>query len=439
MTFQLPFVTEPDPLVTGEGAIDPLGLANIGDKLAEQILPGLRARMSRVRFVTAMAVAASVCDGLEDEIAADGVTSSAIAFEWFLADAFARAESRDLVRRTPGIDKARAARQNGLRLCARTYLKTPSVFGFNGVYKSLARHIGVVDEEMRLGETGHALLDIWEHEQGVSGFVARAAGGSSRPELKSTLRAAVEDALTDGYASRSSGWQGWAFFLEHLVPSRIGCQEAAFIRRLLEDPKGGTRGEVLALVDATAFDSDDVPEHVVAKEILRYSSEALKDGLVAIQAYEDYCRQIETGFGWLIWLSSARGAQSTGPDNLAAIPDVQKATARLGKELAAAERALAIVPAALLNDFEELTAYFREVKTPQDLYHCLLRRHGDIQKQKPPNGKREWFEYAADGNVMVRIPYRAAEPPEPSSAWPRPYRLNTVRQFAFDLGRSANA
>ena len=70
----LPILTLPDPVTTGEGVLDPLGLATIGERLAEQILPGLRARMQRPRFVTAIAACAAVCDGSEDRIASDNVT-----------------------------------------------------------------------------------------------------------------------------------------------------------------------------------------------------------------------------------------------------------------------------------------------------------------------------------------------------------------------------
>ena len=58
----LPFLTLPDPVTTGEGALDPLGLSTIGERLADQVLPGLRARMSRPRFLTAIAVSAAVCE-----------------------------------------------------------------------------------------------------------------------------------------------------------------------------------------------------------------------------------------------------------------------------------------------------------------------------------------------------------------------------------------
>ncbi|HEU4476591.1 MAG TPA: hypothetical protein VFR71_07860, partial [Methyloceanibacter sp.] len=143
-------MTLPDPLVTGEGALDPLGLAMIGDRLADQILPGLRARMSRPRFVTALAVSAAVCDGLEDRFAADGITPAYLVFEWLVVEAFVRESDEEATRRIPGIQKARDVQSSGDAMCARTYLKTPTVFGFHGVYKPLARHLNLVDDELRL-------------------------------------------------------------------------------------------------------------------------------------------------------------------------------------------------------------------------------------------------------------------------------------------------
>src|SRR5262245_26918188 len=106
----LPFLSLPDPVVTGEGVLDPLGLSALGDRLADWILPRLTARMSRPRFLTAMAVSAVVCDGLEEEIAADGVTPAHILFEWLLVESFARQANDWEVLRTPGIDEARAVR-----------------------------------------------------------------------------------------------------------------------------------------------------------------------------------------------------------------------------------------------------------------------------------------------------------------------------------------
>jgi hypothetical protein len=70
----LPFLTEPDPDRLGEGSLDPLGLGSIADHLADQVAPSVTARMSRVRFLTAIAVGATIAEELGDEPAVDGST-----------------------------------------------------------------------------------------------------------------------------------------------------------------------------------------------------------------------------------------------------------------------------------------------------------------------------------------------------------------------------
>src|SRR5260370_41486686 len=111
----LPFLTLPDPAVSGEGQLDPLGLAVVGDRLADWILPGMTARMGRPRFLTAMALSATVCEDLQDEIAADGASPAHLVFEWLVLQAFARAGAPDDVRGTPGHAKTKAAKQAVLR------------------------------------------------------------------------------------------------------------------------------------------------------------------------------------------------------------------------------------------------------------------------------------------------------------------------------------
>ena len=51
----LPFVTEADPDRAGEGSLDPLGLVRIAERLADELAPEVTARMSRIRFLTAIA------------------------------------------------------------------------------------------------------------------------------------------------------------------------------------------------------------------------------------------------------------------------------------------------------------------------------------------------------------------------------------------------
>ena len=151
----LPFLTLPDPVTAGEGALDPLGLSTTSERLADQVLPGLRARMSRPRFLTAVAVSAAVCEGLEDRIASDNVTPAYIVFEWLLVEGFVRASEKEHTKGTPGTLKAQAVKESGEPMCAKAYLRMPNIFGFDGVYKPLARHLGIVDDDLRLSDNGY--------------------------------------------------------------------------------------------------------------------------------------------------------------------------------------------------------------------------------------------------------------------------------------------
>ena len=88
--FTLPQQSAYDPPIEGEGSIDPMGLAALSDRLANRLVPGVRARMRRVRFVTAMAVGAIACETLADELPGDGISTPAICFEWLVIEALVR-------------------------------------------------------------------------------------------------------------------------------------------------------------------------------------------------------------------------------------------------------------------------------------------------------------------------------------------------------------
>ena len=120
MGLTLPAVSAFDPPVAGEGSLDPMGLAGLSDRLAELLVPGLRARMRPVRFVTAIAVGALAAETLAEEPAADGVSSPAICFEWLVVEAFVRRiDRRELPLGIPGSFKAQTVLTRGQRLAAR--------------------------------------------------------------------------------------------------------------------------------------------------------------------------------------------------------------------------------------------------------------------------------------------------------------------------------
>src|SRR5207244_1212247 len=83
------FLTAYDPPGSSEGTLDPLGLYQIADQLAVRLVPAIRERMQRVRFLTAMALGALVTEGLE----ADPDQPEAAPFlvwEWLVVEAIIR-------------------------------------------------------------------------------------------------------------------------------------------------------------------------------------------------------------------------------------------------------------------------------------------------------------------------------------------------------------
>ena len=123
-----------------------------------------------------MAVSAAVCAEFdEDRLAADGQSPPWLVFEWYAVEGLVGDADKSQFRGVPGSLKAQKARQDQVPLSAKRYLKTPSIFGFHGVYRLLARTLGI-ERDGQLAATGEELLDVWSKERGLPGFVARAPG-----------------------------------------------------------------------------------------------------------------------------------------------------------------------------------------------------------------------------------------------------------------------
>src|SRR6266478_1528067 len=94
MTTTFPFLTSYDPPGTSEGTLDPLGLYQIADQLAIQLVPAVRERMQRIRFLTAMAVGALVTEGMEDDPQRRDA-SPYLVWEWLIVEALIRSKGED--------------------------------------------------------------------------------------------------------------------------------------------------------------------------------------------------------------------------------------------------------------------------------------------------------------------------------------------------------
>lgn len=436
----LPFLTAPDPVASGEGALDPLGLSMIGDHLADLLLPGLRVRMSHPRFLTAIAACAQVCEGIEDDIAEDGATPAHIVFEWLLVEGLVRCGTDELIRGTPGRLKAQSAIDSGTPFSATTYLKTPGVFGFHGVYKPLAWKLEVLlRNEFMLGEAGYELLSIWEREQGLAGFRQEDDGTKPGAQLRRNVRWALEESLKRGCTARSKTWTGWQLLARHLAPHGTGAAESRYLHDLLlRSADAGSRPEVLRLLEATR--DEDIPEWILAHKVLRpRASQTLRSQIDAVSAFERVAGLLEEGFDLIRRESTVAGSRAVVPPDFQERERFAAIATRLPSAFEGASEALAVAPLGTQQSFADLSKGFADVRTAGDFFEALLERHAAVQAAKPPAGKRDWFERAATGAVFVRVPYRFQDAVPPMEGWGRPYRLQSARSFLRDLSASTRA
>jgi hypothetical protein len=425
-----PSVSLTDPVTQAEGSIDPLGLAALADGLADIILPGMTARMWRPRFLTAMAAASVVTEPFPERVAADGVTPPHLVFEWYAVEAFARAEDmgETASRRIPGIDKARVANRERAPMSARRYLKTPGIFGFHGVYKTLARVLDIADSELILGGSGYELIRTWEREQKLHGFTSSEGGDGAF--YRRQLQRAVEEGLRQAHTGVFSRWR---FFPQCLQPDGMGREEGGLIRRLLISPEGGTRGEVFQLMSKSqaraVFDKSTEAEFM--RWLQARASEDLRWRLRAVDAYERVCRILQDGFDLLRHLSSRAGARAMTAGEFAREASALRAS-QLPGALSRAQEALE--GTGREEEFgNRLAPAFEGVGDAEGLFHALLARHESVQRGKPPAGKRSWFERTVDGGAVVRPPYRLPDPPARGEHYAHGYRMSNVAWFVDDL------
>jgi hypothetical protein len=423
---QTPFLSEHDPSYAGEGSIDPLGLAPLADRLAEETVPRVTARMSRIRFLTAIAAASVVTQDLAEIPPADGVTTPYIAVEWHVIEAFSRDRGlpREAVAGVAGILKARSVVARGGHLDALSYLKGPKVFGFHGIYKRLARGLGLVDDELLLTERGDQLVRAWEVDRYLPGFADRKPNPPGGRLAARLARAALQS-LLQGQVVEPHSSHLWVRLVRNLRPDDMGPREKRLLQGWLSEPTSPMRREVvIRLRSLESFES----EAAALREIRSGASRELAVRLDAIEAYERVAEILLTAFDLIRLASTSEGWVL--PSEVAKHPMMARCAREIAGALAEAGERLAGL--GLQVELDRIAGGFADVGQPRDLAERLLSHHAAIQEQKPP-GKRPWFEQSSSG-VIVRPPYRLDEEPVIRGKYVHPYRIRALQQFIEDLG-----
>ena len=431
MAAAFPFLTTYDPPGTGEGSLDPLGLYQIADQLAMQLVPAVRERMLRIRFLTAMAVGSLVIEDLEGDPGHPDATPYLV-WEWLVVEALTRKMGDDpSIRGVPGTGVTRAALAQHGYIDARSYLKTPRVFGFHGVYKRLAVHLGLLDVHLAPGPNAERLADAWARGQGLGGL----AGAK---QLMARWKTAVRRSLDQTPPRTRANWNasGWGELAQAFAPATARAREKRVLRKLLlasDDRQLGALPEFWELL--ASHDGDEVHEERLHTALERRAP--VYGALVqAIRTYEAFARRLQDAFDVL-------RAEAAAPDARGfVVPDVARNQAfrasvnRVDERFAAAHRALGEIAAAsfsLPNLFDERFGKLAEPMNAPTRALALCEHHEAVQRAKSAAGKRPWFDRIGGDRIYIRQAYRIGKPEVTPAQYLHTYRGEPIRRFRADL------
>lgn len=429
MGVTLPFLSSYDPPGTSEGTLDPLGLYQIADQLAIQLVPAVRERMQRIRFLTAMAVGAIVTEGMEDDpLQRDA--SPYLVWEWLVVEALIRSMGGDSsVWGVPGTLVARRALDQHDYVDARSYLKTPRIFGFHGVYKRLATHLGLVDVHLGPGPNAERLVDAWARGMELGGF------DGAKP-MFSRWSSAIRRSLSEKPPRTKSGWgsEGWEELAQAFAPSACKAREKRYLHDLLHASDDRRLGALPTIWQLQAdFNNEEFREELL-HDRLEKREPVYRPLLAAIRAYEALARSLQDAFDVLRAEAARLDAQGFAVPDVAHYADFKRSVSNLHRRFEAAHHALGEVTIAsmsLQNLFGERFGAFAEPMDAEACARALCAHHEAVQKAK--GDKRPWFDRIGQERIYIRHAYR--EPRR--DIWPgryvHDYRGRPIRRFYFDL------
>jgi len=421
----LPQLSAFDPPVAGEGSLDPMGLAALSDRLADRLVPGVRARMARVRFVTATAVGALAWEELIDEPPGDDISTPPICFEWIMIEGFVRRLPATTGLNIPGTMKARAVINRNERLSAATYLKGPAVFGFNGVYKPFSVDARVVDGSLLPAERCADLVRRWEVEQGYEGY-ADAVPGTTGGRLRGHVTGAIRATLRDGRCT--VGPRDWLFgrLVTALHPDEAKGEERRYLRSLLTDDQHPERAELTRLLLEV---DGDLSEAASISAVRPRSSAELGAIIDAVIAYEELALRLTALFHALRFQSYAFGVKPITAASAAEHPVVVQCAAELPSSFTLAADRMAMIGAD--GGLEQRLGDFALPRSGPELVDVTMAHHEKIQASKVPNGKRPWFE-EYEGGWVIRPGFGTDQPPTIGEEFVHPIRVAALVGFIED-------
>ena len=420
-----------DPPGTSEGSLDPLGLYQIADQLGVQLVPAVRERMQRIRFLTAMAVGALVTEDLE-ELPEHRDASPYLVWEWLFVESVIRSvDDTSSDWGIPGTLVAHRALDQQGYLDARSYLKTPRIFGFHGVYKRLAHHLGIVDVHLRPGLHTEGLVNAWAKGKGLGGIEG------AKP-MMDRWGEAVRRSMNQKPPHTRPGWSNaaWQELAHSFLPSQCKTPERRFLRELLHSAGESRLGALPVIWELHAeFSDDEFQEHLLHHRLAARAAE-YRPLLDAIRTYEAFSRRLQNAFDILKAKAVTNDAKGYVVTDIAKDSEFQQCTRDLHKHFELAHQQLGEVAGLQLSLQNLFDDRFRAFADPMDTGTVALNlcaHHESIQREKSDTGKRPWFDRLGPSRIYIRHGYRKPRPENPLDLYVHDYRGRPIRRFLKDL------
>jgi len=433
----LPFLSQFDPPQQAEGSLDPLGLYSIADALGVRLAPGVRERQSKPRYLTLALIGMAACNDAIREAGESKRIPAWLAFEWLVVEALVRRGEGAALTGIPGRDKVLATLKANEKVCMRNYLKTPSVFGFHGIYRVLGTKAGLFDADGHALEQGYKVLTAWQDDQGMAGFLQGAGPGR---DLRVSLERAIANTIEAGYAV-DPGSKISKLIAEHLNPHELGNKERVTLWAALTH-SDAFRAEYANLLSSSegqeAWINAEGSESLYHDWLSQQASLPMQKLLKAIKSFESLSRLLTDAFNEARWrLTEARGPVDA--DWLAKGAAMREAAESCPSALTAALHDLGDIDQALRTRVERSLSWMGEPRTAKGMAEQLIEHHTRIQAAKPPNGKRPWLDVFGDGRVAIRPGYTLNSFESMTGWYVHAYRTKPIWSFALDLGLIRNS
>jgi hypothetical protein len=424
----LPFLTSYDPPGSGEGTLDPLGLSQIAEQLALHLVPAVRERMLRIRFLTTIALGSLVTEEL-DPNPEEPTAPPWMVWEWLVVESLVRnMGGAPELWGVPGTLVTGRALQDYGYLDQRSYLKTPRIFGFHGVYKRLAVHLQLVDTDLAARSEAEGLVDSWARDQNLGGL-------SGAQEYLRHWREAVKRSLDERPVRTRPKWRktDWASLADAMVPKQIGRREKRRLRRLLHTSDERALGALPAIWSLQPeFDDENFSEEALHAALEREAPENATL-LQAIWAYERFARQMQDAFDLIRAKAGEADTQGLAPNTMADDNEFANTANTLADSFGNASRELSEADSELASRFEARFSRFAESMDPTNVVYAICEHHEEVQNDKSVDGKRPWLDRIGGDRLYLRQRYRIERPTLQPERYLHNYRSWPVRRFYLDL------